>query len=251
MGRGCKRQHQGGVGQEGRGLQRPGGARSTKSNRGPTCACWPVPPGPGSRRVPAEHGWTARAQAQLPARRRRARPPARPPTAAPGRCAGQPPPCTRRSCAPRCWSTCARALWPARTASRRPADSGGRRGAAAGGQFPARQAPSSCSLAMRTLQLSHARPPPAFRLPARHLPAPTSRPPHPASKSPQPRTCPQRQTTRLQPPAFSTGLVHLGQGLVLAFSQEAVSVPSRMRRFHSASLAQTWARGESREQLST
>ena len=42
----------------------------------------------------------------------------------------------------------------------------------------------------------------------------------------QQKACPQRHTTRLHPPAFSTGLAHLGQALVLALSQEAVSLPS-------------------------
>ena len=45
-------------------------------------------------------------------------------------------------------------------------------------------------------------------------------------------TCRHLQTTRLQPPFFSTGLPHLGQGLVLAASQLLVSLSSWIFRFH-------------------
>ena len=40
------------------------------------------------------------------------------------------------------------------------------------------------------------------------------------------------------PPFFSTGLLHLGQGLVLALSQLEVSLPSFMRRSQSRSMSQ-------------
>jgi len=47
----------------------------------------------------------------------------------------------------------------------------------------------------------------------------------PLSGTPIPAlACPQVQTTRLQPPFFSTGLVHLGQGLVLMAIQFLVSL---------------------------
>lgn len=45
-------------------------------------------------------------------------------------------------------------------------------------------------------------------------------------------TCRHLQTTRLQPPFFSTGLPHLGQGLVLAASQLLVSLSSWIFCFH-------------------
>ena len=45
-------------------------------------------------------------------------------------------------------------------------------------------------------------------------------------------TCPHLQTTRLQPPFFSTWFWHLGQGLVLVFSQFAVSLSSLHLRCH-------------------
>ena len=44
------------------------------------------------------------------------------------------------------------------------------------------------------------------------------------------------QTTRLQPPFFSTGFPHLGQGLVLAASQLLVSLASWIFCFHLAHL---------------
>ena len=53
----------------------------------------------------------------------------------------------------------------------------------------------------------------------------------------QQKAWPQRHSTRLQPPFFSTGLEHLGQGLVLAESQLEVSLPSRMRRIQSTSMS--------------
>ena len=45
-------------------------------------------------------------------------------------------------------------------------------------------------------------------------------------------TCRHLQTTRLQPPFFSTGLPHFGQGLVLAASQLLVSLSSWIFCFH-------------------
>ena len=45
-------------------------------------------------------------------------------------------------------------------------------------------------------------------------------------------TCPQWQVTRLQPPFFSTGFPHLGQGFVLAVSQCLVSLSSWHFCFH-------------------
>ena len=44
-------------------------------------------------------------------------------------------------------------------------------------------------------------------------------------------TCPHLQTTRLQPPFFSTWFWHLGQGFVLVLSQLAVSLSS-LHRLH-------------------
>lgn len=49
------------------------------------------------------------------------------------------------------------------------------------------------------------------------------------------------QTTRLQPPFFSTGLPHLGQGLVLAASQLQVSLSSWIFCFHLPHLDQRHA----------
>ena len=56
-------------------------------------------------------------------------------------------------------------------------------------------------------------------------PGAAHRAPNAAQAQPRgPLTWPHLQTTRLQPPFFSTGLVHLGQGLVLAASQLRVSL---------------------------
>ena len=52
-------------------------------------------------------------------------------------------------------------------------------------------------------------------------------------KLPQSRTWEQWQVTKLQPPFFSTGFPHLGQGLVLADSQFLVSLSSWHFCFHS------------------
>jgi hypothetical protein len=57
----------------------------------------------------------------------------------------------------------------------------------------------------------------------------------PTSASPRihhPSTWPQRQETWLQPPFFSTGLPHFGQGFVLAVSQFLFSLSPRFFCFH-------------------
>jgi hypothetical protein len=53
----------------------------------------------------------------------------------------------------------------------------------------------------------------------------------------RPHTHPPRHPPT-HPPFFSTGLLHLGQGLVLALSQLEVSLPSFMRRSQSRSMSQ-------------
>lgn len=47
-------------------------------------------------------------------------------------------------------------------------------------------------------------------------------------------TCPHLHTTRLQPPFFSTGLLHLGQGLVLMVIQFLVSLSPLIFSSHSS-----------------
>jgi hypothetical protein len=51
-------------------------------------------------------------------------------------------------------------------------------------------------------------------------------------------TWPHLHITRLQPPFFSTGLLHLGQGLVLAASQLRVSLSPLIFSSHMAHIAQ-------------
>lgn len=51
-------------------------------------------------------------------------------------------------------------------------------------------------------------------------------------------TCPHLHTTRLQPPFFSTGLVHLGHGFVLAASQLRVSLSPLIFSSHICHISQ-------------
>lgn len=52
--------------------------------------------------------------------------------------------------------------------------------------------------------------------------------------------CPQWQYTKLQPPFFSTGLLHFGQGLELALIQLCVSLSSTHFRRHFFHLPSHW-----------
>lgn len=51
-------------------------------------------------------------------------------------------------------------------------------------------------------------------------------------------TCPHVHTTRLQPPFFSTALLHLGQGLVLMAIQFLVSLSPLIFSSHSSHILQ-------------